>query len=286
MGPCRFGLDTPGNITNLGPAASNFIAAADFANDIWYGIIYGGELVTIDTVTGDVTSIGATADATGMAYDLTTGTMYAVDFYGHLYTIDLGTGAATVVCATREYLITLACGRNGVLYGFDLSQDVLGTINKKTGEWTVIGSLGIDMNYAQDAVFDRNTGILYLAAQLNYGDGQLMTVDTGTGAAHFVGVFENGVEVAGFAIPYECGRDSVSPAASFRPLVVNHLSQCSFLMAEIRERVSCDVSPDVCDMLDMAGERVNSASAMANPIHANGELAKAIGLLQDILSQL
>lgn len=200
-GPCYFDLTNPADVTNLGPAASDFIAAADYADGTWYGIVYGGTFITIDMDTGNITTIGSTCDASGMGYDWTTGTMYAVDFDGNLYTIDLDTGAQTTVATTQASLITMACSNDGTLYGFDLTNDVLGTIDKDTGTWTQIGSVGIDMNYAQDASFDHATNTLYWAAYDATTGGQLMTVDTDTGMASLIGAFPNALEMTGFTIP-------------------------------------------------------------------------------------
>ncbi len=89
-----FTLGTPGTLNYLGPGASDFIEAADIVDGVYYGIIYGGTYVTMDTATGAFTTIGSTTDMTGLAFDYTTATMYGVDFSGTLYTVDLETGAS------------------------------------------------------------------------------------------------------------------------------------------------------------------------------------------------
>ena len=200
-GPISFILNDPGTLTPFGYPASDFVATADWVDDVWYGIIYGGTLITIDMETGDITTIGSTLDAPGMAYDWTTGTMYGVDFYGSLCTIDLETGAYTQVATTQSNLITIACSNDGILYGFDLSTDTFGMIDKETGEWTQIGAVGFDFSYAQDASFDHSTNTLYWACYDVALGGELLTVDLETGVTSFIGAFPGGAEVTGFTVP-------------------------------------------------------------------------------------
>ncbi len=200
-GPISFYLENPGSVTPFGSEASNFIATADWVDDVWYGVIYGGTLITIDMETGEYTTIGSTADVMGMAYDWTTETMYGVAFGGELYTIDLETGAYNQIATTQGNMITMACSNDGILYGFDLDADTFGMIDKVTGEWTVIGSVGFDFSYAQDASFDHATNTLYWAAYDVALGGELVTVDLETGAASLVGAFPGGLEATGFAIP-------------------------------------------------------------------------------------
>jgi len=204
-GPMSFILNDPGNATGFGSEASDFISTADWVDGTWYGIIYGGTLVTIDMVTGAYTTIGSTLDATGMAYDWTTQTMYAVSFAGSLCTIDLATGAYTEVATTSGNMIAMACSNFGALYGFNLGDDTFGMIDKATGTWTEISSVGFDFSYGQDASFDHSTNTLYWAAYDVALGGELLTVDLITGAVSFIGAFDGGSEVTGFAIPGEPG---------------------------------------------------------------------------------
>ena len=55
------------------------------------------------------------------------------------------------------------------LYGIDLGNDCLWTINPTTRELTLIGFMGIDINYAQDAAFDQDNGLLFLAGNAGGG---------------------------------------------------------------------------------------------------------------------
>lgn len=198
-GPIYFTLDSPGVVTAFGTAASDFVAAADWVDDVWYGCVYGGTFITIDMTTGLPTVIGPCPDLSGMAYDWTQGIMYGVDFAGGLYTIDLATGAGTMVATTQGGLITMVCDNDGILYGFDLNTDNFGSIDKSTGAWTVIANVGFDFIYAQDASVDHETNTIYWAAYTTLG--QLYTIDQTTGIPTLIGDFPGGMEVSGFAIP-------------------------------------------------------------------------------------
>ncbi len=74
------------------------------------------------------------------------------------------------------------------MYGFDLVNDSLMSIDKATGAGTIIGSLGFDANFGQGMDWDSATGQLYLAA-FNNGTGQaeLRIADTTTGNTALVG---------------------------------------------------------------------------------------------------
>jgi hypothetical protein len=90
---------------------------------------------------------------------------------------------------------------NNILYGVDLGNDCLWNINPSTYELTLIGFMGIDINYAQDAAFDQENGLLYLAAYTTTGS--LYWIDTVSGGAYKVGQLGSaGYECTGFAIPY------------------------------------------------------------------------------------
>ncbi|RZN49006.1 DUF4394 domain-containing protein, partial [archaeon] len=208
-GTCYFDLGDPGTITEFGFTASDFIATADFVGDTWYGIVYGGTLVSIDTTTGAISTIGNTVDATGMTYDTTTDTMFAVEpLSGGLYSIDLDTGTETLIGHTITYIIALECSNDGTLYGIEIINDTFGTVDKQNGTWTAIGSIGMDLNFAQDASFDHVNDVLYHAAYSN--SGKLVTIDLDTGTATEVGAFPYGLEMTGFAIPYESNADPVA----------------------------------------------------------------------------
>jgi len=123
-----------------------------------------------------VTTIGEsipTADPggwTGFAEDPTSGTLYAsaanCQENSHLYTIDRATGAATLIGEMPDMpcAIWIAIGPDGDMYSVDIVNDALYAVDKQSGQTALIGSVGFNANYAQDADFDQSTGILYWAA--------------------------------------------------------------------------------------------------------------------------
>jgi hypothetical protein len=91
----------------------------------------------------------------------------------------------------------IACNSTGICYGIDLSTDGLWSINLETGECTLIGPLGIMINFATGFSFDKDTDILYLIC-----GNSLCTCDTETGECSLVS--NMGIYVSALAIPYNC----------------------------------------------------------------------------------
>ena len=219
-----FESTTPGDINIIGPStAPDFISAGTWAEGTWYVSPYNtGALYTVDIDNGAMTLIGGSVAGgyTGIAYDDITGTMYGITWSGsaaELYTIDLGTGASTHVGSCGYYLfIDMAIDKAGICYGHDIIGDSIYTIDLSSAAVTLVGSTGISCNYAQGMAYDKNNEILYLAAYTYQGE--LYTVDVTTGHATLVGVFEGGIEVDGFAIPYESGPPGPAKIEVWVPL--------------------------------------------------------------------
>ena len=199
----QFDLDIPEVLNNLGPAPTQLVWAGDFAGADFsktYNIRDDNVLVTLSTATGAETVIGAVPAPpdgeayTGMSYDPTTDTMYASSCNittSRLYVVDLVTPTTTLVGEITNSPCTIAIGvtDTGQMFGHDLVNDSLMSINKATGAGTVIGPLGFDANFGQGMEYDSATGQLYLAA-FNNGTFQpeLRIADTTTGATALVGV--------------------------------------------------------------------------------------------------
>jgi len=231
----QFNLANPGVLNALpnGYTGSYFIAGADWKNGQWLGVEYdNGTLATdnyvnIDPLTGIYTDQGDLGAAImGNTWDDTHDIMYGVSSTGYLYVMDPATGAIGVGDSLwynlegTNYSITNLGGlmidiaydnTNNILYGIDLGNDCLWTINPATYELTLVGFLGIDLNYAQDAAFDQDSGLLYLAGYA--GGGALYWIDTTYGGAYKVGKFTaSGYELTAFAIPY--GTLATAPVAT------------------------------------------------------------------------
>jgi hypothetical protein len=223
----QFNLADPGTLDVLpnGYTGSYFMSGADWMNGSWMAVEYDdGSLTTdnyyeIDPLTGIYApSLGEPGAAImGIAYDDTNDILYGVGGSDvTLYTMDTATGLATSVAVMWYDLdgtptsladiggLMIACAYdnlNEILYGVDLGNDCLWVIDPLTAELTLIGFFGIDLNYAQDAAFDQENGLLFLAGYA--GEGALYWVDTTYGGAYKVGPFGAAAyELDGFAIPY------------------------------------------------------------------------------------
>lgn len=201
-----------GEITSIAPNGDLFWAGGDWANGIWYACQYSTNvLLTADPATGVPTNIGTMrgANMTGLAFDVTSGTMYASAYNdtipipaSELYSVNLGTASTEIVgTMTNGLVIGIACDMIGNMYAIDIINDNLLSVNTETGAATEIGTLGIDINFAQDIAFDRDNDILYGTLYNNgTGSGGLYEINVSTGEATLLNDFVS--EVTGFAIPY------------------------------------------------------------------------------------
>jgi subtilisin family serine protease len=97
----------------------------------------------------------------------------------------------------------MAATNGGVIYAIDIANDLLGTINKTTGNWTFVSALPFNANFAQDMATDRENDMLYYAAySYDYG-GQLWTIDPLTDQMTLIDAFEGSMEVTSLIIPTE-----------------------------------------------------------------------------------
>lgn len=215
-GPAKLGIPG-GPLTSITPAANSFwMTGADFVDDQLYGVDYNSSnnsgLYTIDAQTGEYELVGnAGANLTGFAYDAQSQVAYGigqVNMYNYLYTVDLETGVSTPMgIVDGPYLIVdIAVDNAGNLYGLDINNDVLLSINPSTAVGTQIGSLGLDINYAQDLAYDRDNGILYGTLYANSSTAGLYSINASTGAATLEYAFS--AQVDGFAIPYTVSDDN------------------------------------------------------------------------------
>ncbi len=196
-----FDVCDPGAIEEIAPSQSDdFIACATSTccNYIFVGCEYGsGKLWEIDHYTGEMTLIGGGGEnINSLAIDPTNDKLYGGGDDNFLFEIDIDTGEQDQIGPFGngvEYMIGMSCDTDGILYGWDLGTDSLWTINKETGEATEIGPLGIDLNYAQDGDFHRDSCQLYLTAYTTKG--QLYACDKETGQCTLIGDFEDGAEI-------------------------------------------------------------------------------------------
>ncbi|MBS1492616.1 MAG: T9SS type A sorting domain-containing protein [Bacteroidetes bacterium] len=214
-------LNTPGSLTMLFSSSRSLFGAARSTSGIYYALEYtapgAGNLVTIDTASGNISTIaplsglGTGHIVTGMAWDKNTSVMYVVSTdgaSGRLYTVNLATGALTTQAASMTgstFPIDIAINNSGAMYSCDVTTSSLNLINKTTGAATLIGALGITINYAQGMAFDPETDSLFLAAYTDAG--KLYRCNTSNGSVTLIGNFgSSGNEIDAFIIPPAVNR--------------------------------------------------------------------------------
>jgi hypothetical protein len=148
----------------------------------------------------ELVTVNCGAKLTGLEFDPVTGLLYGCSVDA-LYTIEMVTGAATLVGMMPGLFIAMGISAEGQGYGIDYVGDRLFRINLSDASTVLIGSLGININYAQDCAFDYEAGpeVFYLMA---YTSGPMLYIcDIETGACTLVGPITFG-EVTAFAISY------------------------------------------------------------------------------------
>ncbi len=193
-----FPVDGPYTIApgNNSPSA---VFAGDFDGS---GTLYGLHnddlnLLIIDkttgaeTVVGPLTNMVAGHTASGLSWNEADGTMYMCStdtLTTTIYTVDLATGTLTVIGnASNAFGGWIAIDTAGNAFMADIGDDNLYSVNLSTGASTLVGPLGININFAQDADFDPATDTLYMGAYIGGGVNQFCSVDTTTGAVTQLG---------------------------------------------------------------------------------------------------
>lgn len=208
IGMVSLDLVEPGTLTSIAPSPiSDFIASATWMpGGFIYGITYGGALFEIDPVTGDFEFVCQTIqEMTGLAFDGST--LYASTI-NKLYKLMPSTGEIFLVgdiTTTGGAVISIDFNADGELFGYDINDDTFYRIDKTSGQATAIGLMGYDFVYAQDMSFDKDMDICYLAGFGTFNGifgGALFIVDVATGAANYIGNFQDDAELSALAIPY------------------------------------------------------------------------------------
>lgn len=109
--------------------------------------------------------------------------------------------------------VGLSFNSSGQLYGVNLDGNLY-SINKETGTYTKIGSTGLKLTrYRQSAAFDLATDKLYFTAQLLDDTSGLYEINTSTGKASLIKMFDDNQEVCGLMVPQR-GVTKGSPVAA------------------------------------------------------------------------
>ena len=214
-----FDSDAPGSWTVVGGVPGTTFFGGDFLSGDFskmYVVSYDyNTLNALDMATAAYTEIGPALPYGGESWTglagAPDGTLYgstsACGSRSTLYTVNPDTGETTVVgeVTNAPCLIDIAVNADGEMYGVDIVNNVLLQIDTATGAGTVIGSVGIDANYAQGMDFEEESGVLYWAAYSS--SGELRVIDTTTGASTLIGGFPGGAEVDCLAFATGGGGD-------------------------------------------------------------------------------
>jgi len=211
--------------TTFGSAPQSFFGG-DFGKTdtmAFYAIDYNSNaLYSINKGTGVVTPIGGNqplfggGSFTGMACDKTTGVMYIAYTnisQSQIGTVDLATGAKTPIGPTTTVapgVIEIAIDGTGQMYAWDIVNDASYLVDKATGVFTLLGALGLDLNYAQGGNWDPITDQIFMSAYSS--SGLLCVLDRTTGAATVLTSLPSEFDV--FAFP---GGGSVGPGGGGIP---------------------------------------------------------------------
>jgi hypothetical protein len=219
-----FYSDIPSSFTHIADASSvNFLSGGCFVGPYgshsWWACEYSPDasnIWEIDETTGAMYMVGNSGiGLNGLAYDPAGDIIYGCNGTA-LFIIDKSNGDASYIGPfdTGGLMIGIACDMNGNMYGEDLGTDSLYEINTLTGEATLIGPLGINLNYAQDIGYDKDNDILYSTGYKGStnGGGAFGTLDLSTGVFTKIDDFPIGdmdcpSEVACLGIPYGVPND-------------------------------------------------------------------------------
>jgi len=189
-------------------------SSGDFMNgatEMWYTTAnWGADLYSVDITTGIGTYIAPTSgvgmDVTGMACDRATNTMYVcftdISVSG-IGTIDLGTGVITQIGANQTVapgLIDIAIDGTGQMYAWGIVNDASYTIDKATGDVTMLGSLGINLNYGQGGNWDQTDDVIYMTAYNASAGTEFRALDIVTGGTIYLGPLPTSQNTA-FGVP-------------------------------------------------------------------------------------
>ncbi|WNJ18919.1 T9SS type A sorting domain-containing protein [Pontibacter sp. G13] len=170
------------------------------------------QLIAVDTLTKIPTALatidpGADRYWGGMSFDPVSQSVYALSVGQNditLHVIDPGTGFATQLSTLTGNVTTpswLAINNTGQMFTLDDTEDAIYLIDPGSGATALIGSVGFDAEFVQDADFDPETNLLYLAAFNNdAGQAELRVADLSTGATTLVDPAYNVFQIGAFGI--------------------------------------------------------------------------------------
>jgi PKD repeat protein len=205
-------LDDPDDETCICPDYPGSGSGGTWTDD---GVILTSELFTgilyeVNPITCEWKIIGGGGvDLNCLAYDPIGKETYACTDEA-LYKIDINTGEQEYIgkfSGSVVIMIGISFDGEGKLYGWDIG-DNLWKINKNTASTDLVGSLGIDLDCAQDGAFHLADDILYLAAYTPDKESYLYECDEDSGNCTLIGQFSENTQVTLFAIPWNYDPDA------------------------------------------------------------------------------
>lgn len=203
---------------------TDFPMCLEFIDDILYVFRISGK-VDIVYSDGTIMPVGiisglnsAPMAATYCELDDKTYVIGFNDTLSTLYELDMGTFHATVVGACDSgVFIAIEATQVGAIYGVNISDDNLYTIDRLTGAATLTGSTGFALSYGQDISWNSTNSILYGTLYDETQGGLFGTFDTSTGTFNTISVPSD--QIAAFAVNnvWTGIADSENPSAVLYP---------------------------------------------------------------------
>ena len=249
-----------GTLDSISPFdVTDFPMSLEFIDDILYVFRISGK-VDIVYSDGTIMPVGiisglnsAPMAATYCDLDEKTYVIGFNDTLSTLYELDIGTFNASAVGACDSgVFIAAEATQVGAIYGVNMSDDNLYTIDRLTGAATLIGSTGFSLSYGQDISWNGNTSTLYGMLYDETQGGIFGTFDTSTGSFNTISV--PGDQIAAFAVNanYNSLSESNGPSVSIFP---NPATDMFIVEAENLERIT---------VYDIAGKTILDSPVAGN----------------------
>ena len=211
-----------------------------FQSNVEYGYVMSASYSIYDATTGSLlkTKNMSKEDAhtvymntaTTAAVNPTTGDVYACSYSYHAATKslsyvlskwDLEGMSKDSIASLERGMRVMAVAPDGTLYGITMRVQngeekggMLVKINTQTGELTSVGKTGVDLDYFQSAVIDKNTGVFYWFGVDTKQQTKLYTVDLTTGKATSIGELPGADQVLAAYVPNPAAVDGAPSSAS------------------------------------------------------------------------
>ena len=182
-----------GAFIGAGELVEDTVIMADGLDNFWLLAPTTGQILDASVTT----ALPGGQAWSGMAYDEATGILYACSTdvaSSMLFTLNPATGVATPIGTVTNApgLIAIAVDGAGTLWGYDIVNDWLLSINKTNGIGTIIGPIGFDATFGQGLAWDEISSTLYMAAFNNDTfAAEWRSVDRTTGATTLIGPLGN-----------------------------------------------------------------------------------------------